>query len=126
MAKRKQMDQILMKNMKFFSYVGVLQEEKVNGQMFEVDLTLYFDRLKACDTDLLSQTTDYGEVYKRVEKMMTSASFDLIEKLAGYLADQLLAHFRLIDGLEVSIRKPQAPVEGSFDYMGVTIYRERG
>ena len=125
MVSKRTMDQILMHNMKFFGFIGVLQEEKEKGQTFEIDLTLSVSHIRACDTDLISQTIDYGEVYQRLEKIMRQARFDLIERLAGYIADEMFSHYRLLEKITVTVRKPQAPIKGEFDYMGISICRER-
>ena len=125
MLNKKMMDQILMNNMKFFGFVGVLPSEKEKGQIFEIDLVLSISRIRACDTDLISQTIDYGEVYQRLEKIMQQARFDLVERLAGHIADEMLSRYRLLEKITVTVRKPQAPINGEFDAVGVRIHRER-
>ncbi|MDD2579012.1 MAG: dihydroneopterin aldolase, partial [Eubacteriales bacterium] len=79
----------------------------------------------ATETDLLSQTVNYAEVYTLIADVMKHASFDLIERLAGYLADEILRHHRLVQAIEIIVRKPEAPIEGEFSAMAVQIYRER-
>jgi len=122
---RKIQDRILMQNMKFHSHVGVLPSEKACGQTFELDLVLYCGHLRATETDLLSQTVNYAEVYTLIADVMKHASFDLIERLAGYLADEILRHHRLVQAIEIIVRKPEAPIEGEVSAMAVQIYRER-
>ena len=118
-------DQIIMKGMAFHSHVGVLPEEKKNGQIFELDVIFYCDRLRATATDSLAQTIDYGQAYSVIRRIMEQAAYDLIERLAGVIADALLQAFYLAGAVEVTVRKPDAPVDGSFDYMAVRIVRER-
>ena len=122
---KQQSDKIMLEAMLFMGYVGVLAEEKERGQLFEINLILHCRQLKAVDTDLLVQTVDYAAVYQLVADIMKTARFDLIERLAGYLAEQVLHRYRLVHGLEVTVRKPQAPIDGQFKAMGVSIYRER-
>lgn len=125
MVKKNLPDRIMLNNMVFHGHVGVLPAEKAKGQPFEIDMVIYCRHIPACESDLLSQTVDYGEVYSQVEKIMQEAKYDLIEKLAGTIAEQILRTFRLADAIEIRIRKPQAPIEGQFASMGVSIYRER-
>lgn len=118
-------DQIIMKGMLFHSHVGVLDFEKENGQTFVIDVTLYGDRLAACESDDLAQTIDYGKAYEIIRRIMATARYDLIERLAGAIAEALLCAFSLACAVEITVRKPEAPVKGRFAYMGVRIYRER-
>ena len=118
-------DQIIMKGMLFHSHVGVLDFEKENGQTFEIDVILYSDRLAACESDNLAQTIDYGKAYEIIRQIMASARYDLIERLAGAIAEALLCAFNLAFAVELTVRKPQAPIKGRFSFMGVRIYRER-
>ena len=119
-------DKIILSHMVFHSHVGVLDFEKANGQDFDLDVTLFCRRIKATDTDNLSETVDYGQVYQVIRLITEEARFDLIERLAGAVADAVLQSFLMVDAIEVLVRKPSAPIDGRFAYMGVRIYRERG
>jgi dihydroneopterin aldolase len=121
-----QYDQIILSHMVFYSHVGVLDFEKENGQSFDLDVTLYCQRIRATDTDELTETVDYGKVYQVVREVTEPAQFDLIERLAGAIADAVLGSFCQVEAVDVLVRKPSAPIEGSFAYMGVKIRRERG
>lgn len=116
----------MMQNMIFHSHVGVLPQEKETGQRFELDLVLFCDQIRATETDLLTQTVNYAEVYAVVAGIMEAARFDLIERLAGCLADEILRRFRLVQAIEVTVRKPDAPISGEFSAMAVQIFREKG
>ena len=118
-------DQIKLEGLVFFSHVGVLPEEKQNGQEFVIDVTFYCRRLAATATDLLAQTIDYGQAYQVIRQIVESARFDLIERLAGAIADSLLQTYRLAMAVDVIVRKPHAPVPGRFAAMSVQIRRER-
>lgn len=56
---------------------------------------------------------------------MIENSFFLIERLAGAIADALLAAFLPIMRVTVTVHKPKAPVEGKFTDISVEIERER-
>ncbi|MDW7655562.1 MAG: dihydroneopterin aldolase [Bacillota bacterium] len=118
-------DQVIMSGMVFFSHVGVLPEEKKNGQNFILDVIFHCDRLPATATDLLAQTIDYGQAYLVIKEIVEQASYDLIERLAGAVADTLLQTYQIAEAVDVTVRKPEAPIEGQFDYMAVRIYRQR-
>lgn len=117
-------DSILLEGMAFFGHTGFFDFEKAEGQPFLVDLTLYFQKLTATNTDLLDDTVDYGAVFEKVRSIVEERNFDLIERLAGVIIEEILQEFP-VDAVEVTIRKPKAPIQGVFDSMAVRIYRER-
>lgn len=115
---------IIMNGLKFRGYVGVLAEEKSLGQDFTVDLVLELLHDQAFFSDRLSDTVSYADVFDQVKKIVSTVNFDLIEKLAGYIAEQVIASYpRILAAVEVTVGKPQAPIAGSFDTMAVKIRR---
>ena len=118
-------DQILMERMVFHSHVGVLESEKENGQDFLIDVVFYCQPLAACQSDDLGQTINYGHAFRLIRRIVEEAACDLIERLAGMLAERLLQEYPLADQVQVTVRKPQAPVDGCFDAMGVRLLRKR-
>ncbi len=119
------MDKIIMKNLAFFGYHGVLKEENVLGQKFFVDVDLYADLKKAGISDEVTDTIHYGEVYNIVKDIVENRRFKLLEALAENLASIVLDKFPLVNEIGVQIRKPEAPVNGIYDYFGVEIRRKR-
>ena len=118
-------DRILLEGMVFHGYVGVNGFEKEKGQPFQIDLELLTSQLPACESDRLDQTIDYGKVYELVSMIVQNARCDLIERLAGMIAEEVLDNFPQSQAVDVTVRKPKAPVNGEFSAMGVRIYRER-
>lgn len=118
------MDKIILRNMKFYAYHGVLPEENKLGQNFYIDLDIYRSLEQAGKNDDLDQSINYGEVYKIVEEITTENTFKLIEKLASEIAKTLLLSFD-IDKIWIRVKKPEAPINGNFDFVGVEIVRKR-
>jgi len=119
------MDKIIMKNMAFFARHGVMEEEKRLGQKFYVDATLYLGLGEAGKTDDLSKTAHYGLVYEKIKYQVENKRYDLIEALAENICSEILQNFDTVQAVKIQVRKPQAPVEGMFDYMAVEMTRER-
>ena len=119
------LDQINLQNMVFHSHVGVHEQEKADGQRFELDVIFHCQPLKATDTDRLDQTIDYGKAYRQIRELVINARYDLIERLAGAVAEAMLTAFPLACSGTVTVRKPEAPLDGVFDAMAVTITRSR-
>ncbi len=117
------MDKIVIKNIKAYGYHGALSEENVLGQNFYADITLYKSLQRAGLTDNLNESISYVDVYYDVEDIIKNKRFKLIETLAETIAHTLLVKYS-IKKVDVDIRKPGAPINGNFDYVGVGITRE--
>lgn len=100
------------------------EEEQRKGQPFLVDVTLELDLSRAAATDALVDTVDYGALTRRLAEVVGRTRFDLIESLAGRLADVALSDER-VRAVEVRVAKPQAPVTAQLDEVAVTLHRER-
>jgi dihydroneopterin aldolase len=119
------MDKITIKNLKLFAYHGVNHEEKENGQTFYLDIDYYVNIAKACYNDSLEDTVSYAKVVKVVRKAFTQEKYDLIERASQVVADPILDNFEEIFRVDITLKKPEAPVSADFDYMAVSISRER-
>ncbi|MGI8535271.1 MAG: dihydroneopterin aldolase [Mycobacteriales bacterium] len=101
---------------------GVLPEERRDGQDFLVDVVLHLDLRPAGDADDLSRTVDYGELAERLAAVVAGEPVDLLETLAGRLADVCLEP-PLVRTAEVTVHKPQAPIRVPFGDVSVTVVR---
>lgn len=118
------MDKIMARGLTFTACHGVLAAEKVTPQIFMVDLDLLMDLHAAGISDDLKDTVSYAEVYEQVKKIVEEESYNLLEALAENIAASLLYRFPL-QGVEVTVYKPNAPVNGKFDHFAVKINRFR-
>mgnify|MGYP002624076647 CR=1 FL=1 len=119
------MDKITIKSLTLYAYHGVNPEEKENGQKFILDVTYYLDLSAACQSDNLDDTVSYAQVVKIIRKVFCEQSYDLIERAAQVVCDALFEAFDKIEKIEITLQKPDAPVRAEFDYMAVTLQRER-
>lgn len=117
-------DRIGLRGLKFFAYHGVLQEEKVLGQLFIIDVDLFKDLSKPGETDNVEDTINYAEVYDCIKVIVTTERYDLIEMLGERIAQDLLKNFNC-EAIRIVVHKPQAPIPGIFDEAFVEIYREK-
>ena len=115
-------DKLILAGMQFFGRHGVFAEEKAMGQKFIIDLELGADLSKAAATDDIKYTLNYADIYAVVKNITTQRSFNLIEALAGAIADQVLTDFR-VEEVTVRVKKPNAPISGIFDHMGCQVTR---
>ena len=108
-------------NAVFYAHHGVLEEEHRIGGRYEVDVAMDLDVAPAAATDELDQTVDYEGVYHLVKDVVTGAKRYLIERVAVEIAEAMMARFAMIDGVEVTVRKPNPPVGGPCDRAEVTV-----
>jgi dihydroneopterin aldolase len=119
------MDKIIMRNMAFFGYHGVLAAEKEQGQTFYIDAILSLDLKKAGLSDDLADTVNYGIIFEQIRKIVEQEKFDLIETLAETLCRDVLLYDVRILTIELTVKKPEAPIPGVFDFMGIQLIREQ-
>jgi 7,8-dihydroneopterin aldolase/epimerase/oxygenase len=121
-------DRLSLIGMRFEARHGVLAEEKVTPQPFEVDVVLRADLSAAAERDDLGATADYGALFDIVRTIVEGPPRDLVEALAGSIAAAVLAATdpALVDEVEVRVRKPKAPIDGAFETVEVALTRRRG
>lgn len=117
-------DRIRISGIEVLAKHGVLDSEKQDEQRFLIDLDLSIDLGEAGSTDRLDHTVDYGELSRRAHDFVAANSFDLIESLAGGIADLIMGYSR-VQAVEVTVHKPDAPIEVPFHDVSVSVSRER-
>ena len=117
-------DKIRIEELEVYAHHGVYPEENEKGQHFYVNATLYTNTRPAGLADDLSLSTNYGEVCQFITEFMQQHTFQLIETVAERTAYEVLQHFPLVQGLDLEIRKPEAPIPLPFGSVSVAIHRE--
>ena len=117
-------DRLTVTGIEAYGYHGVFDFEKREGQVFKVDLTLGLDSRPAALSDDLHDTVDYGTLVAEVKKAIEHDPVDLIETLAARIADVCLAETS-VEWAEVTVHKPNAPIETTFSDVALTIHRSR-
>jgi dihydroneopterin aldolase len=100
--------------MKFYAFHGIMKQEQIVGNTFIVDLKLYVDLFKASETDNLSDTIDYAEIYNIVKAEMAIPS-KLLEHVAGRILRKIKKEFPNIETIEICLTKERPPVEGEIE-----------
>ena len=83
-------DQIKITDLEVFANHGVFPEENKLGQKFLVSAVLYTDTRKAGKTDDLTASIHYGEVSAFITKYMKEHTYQLLERVAETLAEEML------------------------------------
>ncbi|MHA7190330.1 dihydroneopterin aldolase [Arthrobacter sp. MDT2-16] len=118
------LDAVVLKGITATGYHGVFDHERRDGQPFVVDVVLHLDLRPAGTSDDLTRTAHYGELALMVHRIIEGEPFSLIEALAETIAASVLASFP-VAAVDVTVHKPQAPIEVLFGDVAVTLRRSR-
>ena len=111
---------VILKDYEIVACHGVNPEEKTNPQRFLFTVKVN-ETLPLCVGDDVENTVSYSAVKKVVKEIAEGESVDLIETLAYRVAKKVLVDFALAEGVTVKVKKPDAPMSGTFDYAAVEI-----
>ena len=117
-------DQIKITDLEVFANHGVFSEENKLGQKFLVSAVLYTDTRKAGKTDDLTASIHYGEVSAFITKYMKEHTYQLLERVAETLAEEMLKSISGLCKIDLEIKKPWAPVGLPLKTVSVKISRE--
>ncbi len=117
------MDIIRIENLEVFANHGVFEEEVNLGQKFLVSVGLFFDASSAGRTDDLNRSVNYAEVCSDITGWMKTNRCRLIETVAERLASKLLHDRPIVRSVEVTVKKPWAPIGLPLECVSITIER---
>lgn len=118
-------DRIELKGLECFGYHGVFDHEKRDGQKFIVDLTCWLNFQEAAATDDLEKTVSYADLADIAADIVEGPARDLIETVATEIADKIMASDPILYTVEVTVHKPDAPIERTFHDVSVVARRSR-
>lgn len=118
------MDRISVRGLRVFAHHGVLDSERLRGQDFLIDVTAHLDTSGAAASDDLALTLDYGELAAAIGRRVREERWNLIERVAQRVAELVLEN-PLVERVEVTVRKPDAPVPEQLQEAAVSITRSR-
>ena len=108
-----------------FGHHGLFDDERENGQGFLVDAVLHLDLSSVTRSDLIDDTVNYSAVCDLILAQIVGPPFSLIERLAGQIADRILADFSKVKSVKITVHKPDAPVAAKVKDISVSIERNR-
>ena len=101
---------------------GVLPEEQLRAQPFEIDVFLDVDLTAAGASDELDDTVDYGSLAERVANVVAGERHALLERLAERIAEEARTDAR-VTSVTVEVRKLRPPVPVDLAWAGVRVVR---
>lgn len=119
------MGRITLHALEVWAHHGVELDEQRRGQPFIVHVTFDLDLAAAAASDDLDDTVDYSALSHEIADAAREPRADLIETVASRIAERVLGHDPRIDGVEVTVEKPHAPLPVPAAGVSVTVHRER-
>ncbi len=102
-------DTIQVQGIRCYGYTGLLPEEQVLGQWFEVNLTIWADLAVSAQSDQITDTVDYRQAIALTKQLISQEKFALVEKLAQAIADAVLT-IDLVEQVRVQLIKVSPPI----------------
>ncbi len=111
---------ILLENIEFYSYHGVLEQETRVGNTFIINIKVGVDISEAAQSDDISDTINYAEMYEIIAQEMEKPS-KLIEHIAKRIIDSLKLRYPQIESIELKLSKRNPPIGGQAQYASVIL-----
>lgn len=111
---------IYLKNVRFHAYHGVLQQERIVGNDYVVNLVVDYDFTSAMETDELSATINYAELYEIIKEEMAIPS-KLLEHVVGKIGKRVFSEYSAIRQIQLAITKENPPFGADCDGAGVEV-----
>ena len=112
---------IILRNVRFHAFHGVMpQERKVGGDFF-VNLRVGYPLEQAMQSDEVGDTLNYAALYEVVKAEMMQPS-NLLEHVAGRIADAIVKHFPQVTSIDLALTKQNPPMGADCDGAGVEIH----
>ncbi|MEB3176897.1 MAG: dihydroneopterin aldolase [Synechococcus sp.] len=115
-------DCIVVRDLRLWAHVGVLEHERELGQWFSLDLSFGVDLTAAAASDCLADTLDYAEAVQAVRQLVAQLRCQTIEHFSERILDRLQELYGPLP-IHLELRKLAAPIPG-FDGV-VAVQRQR-
>lgn len=101
---------IELRNLQFYSFHGLYEEEKIAGGEFVVDVWAKFpDKQKTLKS--IEETANYATLFAIIKEEMDEPR-ELLETLAQSICEKIHAKYSFLHGIEIKIEKKKAPIAG--------------
>ncbi|MBR4923788.1 MAG: dihydroneopterin aldolase [Bacteroidaceae bacterium] len=115
---------IHLKGIRLYAYHGVDPQETAVGAYFLIDLKLKTDFSRAAQTDDLSGTVSYADIYQAIKDEMQVPS-QLLEHVCQRIAQRIFNDFPTIEELDIKLFKENPPMGAQAERVGVEMHCER-
>lgn len=115
---------IFLKEIRCYAYHGVAPQENLIGNEYVIDLKLKVDINRASQTDEVTDTVSYADVYELVKIEMNIPS-KLLEHVAGRIVEKLFGAFPAVEEIKLRLSKRNPPMGADIDAAGIELHCSR-
>lgn len=115
---------ILLRDLRFHAFHGVLPQERLVGGNFVVDLRVGYPLAQAMTSDRVDDTLNYASLYALVEREMQQPS-SLLEHVAGRIAEAIAKTFPQALSIDLTLTKQNPPMGADCKGAGVEMHFEK-
>ena len=112
---------IILRNVRFHAFHGVMPQERKVGADFLVNLRVGYPLEQAMQSDEVSDTLNYAALYEVVKTEMMQPS-NLLEHVAGRIADAVVKRFPQVTSIDLDLTKQNPPMGADCEGAGVEIH----
>lgn len=106
----KQGFKISLRGLRFFSFIGVADQERTVGNEFEVGVEVHTDAA-GFEYENLETSISYADIYDEVAAVMQEKHL-LLESVAKKIAEKISTRWGIVNRVEVSVNKLSVPIAG--------------
>lgn len=118
------MDSLIIKNLEIYANHGLYSEEKVLGQKFLISIRVDYNMKEVATEKNLRKSIDYGKLSHEIKELFENETEDLIETCGYKILEYIFKNYKIAREVEVSIKKPWAPINLPLDSAEIIIKRK--
>ena len=115
---------VKVENLKIYAFHGCMNEEKVIGSDYVVNITAICFVNKEVFQDVISGTVDYVDL-ARIAKQEMSIRAKLLEVVVKRIIDRSFKEITVLNKISVTVSKINPPINADVEAVSVTMAEER-
>jgi dihydroneopterin aldolase len=115
---------VKVENLKIYAFHGCMNEEKVIGSDYVVNITAICFVNKEVFRDVISGTVDYVDL-ARIAKQEMSIRAKLLEVVVKRIIDRSFEEITVLNKISVTVSKINPPINADVEAVSVTMAEER-
>lgn len=114
---------IELKNIQFKSFHGLYPEERILGNLFEINLKVNYE-IKDVQSISISETVNYETLFSIIDLRMKQPT-ELLETILKDISTEILNQIDIVNDLTISITKKNPPINNFNGDVSVTLHTKR-
>ncbi len=123
-APASQLDRIEVPDLRVACRIGVAPGESDHPQTLRLSLHIHLDLRRAGRSDRLSDSVDYADLIDRIEALVQSRTWALLEGLGQAVSELVLCDAR-VEGITLRVEKVRPPWDPSRGPVAIRLQRHR-